>query len=358
VTDQRVNRTALTLHEAGYDITAIGRRLRLTPKNISKEYRVKLFNLPFSKGVLFYVSFNLWAFFYLLFNKFDLVHANDLDSLLAAKAACFIKQKPLVYDSHELFTELPELVNRNLKKAIWFRLEKWLTKGISHCSTVSNGVANELNNRYGLSCEVIRNLPFKQTFTNSNYSISQPKTIIYQGALNKGRGIEKLIEALQYIPDATLLIVGTGDIENKLISLSREQGLFSKIKFTGRINPEELIKLTRSATIGVSLEEDLGLNYRYALPNKLFDYIQAGLPVLTTNLPEMSQVIAKFDVGQTLPSNFTPQLLANKINQMLNDDINMLKWHSNALVAAKILCWENEKEKLTNLVKSAFEKYL
>ncbi|PKP36423.1 MAG: hypothetical protein CVT98_07950 [Bacteroidetes bacterium HGW-Bacteroidetes-15] len=355
IADQRVHRTASTLVEAGYHVTAIGRRLKSTPKIITKPYKVKLFRLPFKKGPLFYITYNIWAFFYLIFSKIDLIHANDLDTLMATRLVSLFRKKPIIYDSHELFSEIPELVNRKRTQNIWISLEKRLVKGLTYCSTVSNGVSHELFNRYGIHFHVIRNLPFGRNDA-FEYPQSQQKTIIYQGALNIGRGLEKLIDSMQWLPIEKLIIVGTGDIENALMNQCKNLGLNERITFLGKIPLDQLHSITSEANIGVSIEEDLGLNYRYALPNKLFDYIQAGLPVLTSDLPEMAAIVKEHGIGETIESDCSPKMLADKLSGMMSDSKKMLEWRQNSLSAAKTLCWENEKGILLELVENALNK--
>lgn len=355
IADQRIHRTAFTLQEAGHTVTAIGRRSHSKPKSFSTTYSVKLLNLPFRKGPLFYASYNIWAFIYLIFSRFDLLHANDLDTLLAGRLVSIFKRKPIIYDSHELFTEVPELVHRQRTKKIWSWLERKLVKGLQFCSTVSNGVAMELNHRYGIHFEVIRNLPVRK-FRENESTPSAQKTIIYQGALNVGRGLEKLIEAMQWVQNTTLIIVGSGDIETKLKKLTTDLDINEKVKFRGRIPFEKLHEITQSCTLGVSIEEDLGLNYRYALPNKLFDYIQAGLPILTTNLPEMKSIVKDFAVGEIISNDCSSEHLAETLNLMLSDEKRLEQWRQNAISAGEILCWENEKVKLIQLVEKALSK--
>ena len=351
IADQRVHRTASTLVDDGHNVLTIGRRIKKTPKYFERPYKVFLFWLPFNSGPLFYAGYNLWAFFYLLFTRFDLLHANDLDTLLAARKICWLKGKPLIYDSHELFTEVPELINRRARK-FWIWLEKRLIKGLTYCSTVSTGVAAELNSRYGINCLVIRNLPLIKPLY---YSSTSTKTIIYQGALNVGRGIEKLIEAMQWLTDCNLLIVGTGPHEKKLITKASQLGLQKRVNFMGRVPLDELHSITSTANLGVSLEEDMGLNYRLALPNKLFDYLQAGLPVLASDLPEMSAIVKEYNIGQTIASDCSPHELANRISSMFDDE-NLKVWKENSAKAALILNWENEKEKLIDLVERALKR--
>ncbi|MDX9848335.1 MAG: glycosyltransferase [Tenuifilaceae bacterium] len=351
VSDQRVHRSAITLAAEGHRVTVVGRKLSKETSEISRTYAVFQFNLPFKKGVFFYLSFNLWAFLYLIFHRFDLVVANDLDTLLAARLSAAFKRKKVLYDSHELFTELPELINRKVKRYIWFVLEKLLTKGLPACIAVSDGVARHLENRYGVRCIVIRNLPFSRNAEEHQSWINKPiKVIIYQGSLNIGRGLERLIQAMQWVDNAELIIAGVGDIQSKLVEISMTRGLSDRVKFLGKIPLEELHGITQTASLGVSLEEDMGLNYRYALPNKLFDYIQAGIPVLVSDLPEMVAIVSKYDVGEALPSNCAPQLLSEKLNQLLNDNIKMNTWHVNAKNAALELNWEKESGKLVSIV--------
>ncbi|MFP4555817.1 MAG: glycosyltransferase [Bacteroidales bacterium] len=349
--DQRLHRTALTLSEAGYKVTAVGRRLKHTPKKIQRPYSVKLFRLPFKKGPLFYAAYNIYAFFYLIFHKYNLVQANDLDTLLAARLAAFIKRKPLVYDSHELFTEVPELVYRPKVKRVWLWLERRLVPGLRFCSTVSDGLSNELYIRYGKKFTLIRNLPLSKKKVEE-YN-PNGRIIIYQGALNVGRGLERLIKAMQYVSDATLQIVGSGDIADKLVSLTQKYNVENVVSFYGRLPLEELHTITSKATIGVSLEEDMGLNYRFALPNKLFDYIQAGLPVMVSNLPEMKGVVDDYDIGVSVSGDSNAYALAIQINKMLDSKKKLEKWHLNALKASDELVWEKEKIKLINLFDKA-----
>lgn len=356
IADQRVIRSSLSLERAGYEVVTIGRKLKNTPQSNSLPFRVKLFSLPFRKGILFYASYNIRAFIYLLFTRFDLAIANDLDTLLATRLACSIKRKPIIYDSHELFADVPELIGRNTKRYIWLKLEAILVKGLKHCITVSEGVANVLFKRYGVRFDVIRNLPNTKKGSNHLYGKSEEnreRTIIYQGALNVGRGLEKLIMSMKIVRNTQLIIAGTGDIENSLHQLTSELNLGDTVTFLGRVLPEKLHEITQTANLGVSLEEDLGLSYHFALPNKIFDYIQAGIPVLASDLPEMKNIIEGYDLGRTISSNSNANELAKTIEEMLDDQPGIKRWRNNASVAAKELCWEKEERKLLNIVEKA-----
>ena len=350
VTDQRVQRTAATLSTLGYNVVVVGRRAVKTSKDMKKEYNIHHISPPFSRGVFFYLSYNIMAFCHLICKSSHIIYANDLDTLLAASALSFFKQIPLIYDSHELFTEVPELRNRNVKKRIWHFLEKRLVSRVDAAITVSNSISEELSKRYGKAFEVVRNLPTKKSVTLKKVNSTDKKVIIYQGALNIGRGLEKLIKAMQYLPNVELRIAGTGDIEKTLVSLSKSLGLEPQVKFLGRIEPDKLHFETLQASIGVSLEEDIALSYRYALPNKLFDYIQAGLPVLTSNLPEMKRIVQNYNIGQTINCDCTPRELSQKLNVMLNSSHQLNQWRNSSVAAANVLNWNQEKGKLIAIV--------
>lgn len=341
VTDQRVKRSASAIAEQGHTVCVLGRSIRSTPPLFKYSYGVHLFRLPFQKGMFFYLSYNLWATFWLLFKRVDIVYANDLDTLLAAGLISVVKRKPLIYDSHELFTELPELVTRKFKQRLWYWLEKFMLKQVDVGIAVSDSVAVELKKRYKKEFVVVRNVP--KSKVNVDVVKSTEKIIIYQGALNIGRGLEKLIFAMQNVTDAKLLIAGSGDIEGQLIGLTNQLGLDGKVQFVGRLSPEALSLLTSRATIGVSLEEDMGLNYRCALPNKLFDYLHAGLPVLVSDMPEMKSIVDSYNVGRTLKRNASSDRLAECLMAMINDQKQMSLWKQNAKKAAVELCWDNEK---------------
>ncbi|NOU19967.1 MAG: glycosyltransferase [Bacteroidales bacterium] len=349
ISDQRVHRTALTLNQAGHSVLSIGRRLDKTPKKVEKKYQVQFFNMFFRTGFLFYFFFNLRVLFFLLFHKFDLVCSNDLDSLLGCRLGCFIKKKPIVYDSHEFFTETPELIDRPFTRRIWLTLEKLCLKGIKYSSTVSEGIANEYYKRYGIRMAVVRNLPFRNE--NFGHKSTRP-TLIYQGALNKGRGVELAIEMMKYLSCYYLIIVGGGDLEIKFRKQVIDLNLFDRIEFRGRLPYDKLHELTSKAWLGLSLEEDLGLSYRYALPNKLFDYIQAQVAVMVSDLPEMSKVVNEYGVGM-VASTRKPKELADLVLNFIENKVQREETIKNLNKAFNILVWENEKSILLELYEKA-----
>jgi len=358
--DQRVHKTCLSLVSMGYDVHVIGRSLRSNKFYDSsvifqKPYSVKRFNLFFKKGFLFYMTFNIRLFFFLLFNKFDIIFSNDLDTLLPNFLISRIKKKPLVYDSHELFTEIPELIDRPLVKSFWEFIEKIIFPRLDHIITVSDHIASFYYEKYNKQINVIRNAPFKlnhysHTLSQNMVSFknilhkSSGRKIIYQGSLNKDRGIELMIESMRYI-HATLFIVGDGDIKIKLERLVKKNSLERKVKFIGRVSFSELKKITVNMDLGLSFEEDVCLAYKYSLPNKIFDYIHSDIPVLVSDLPEMRSLVSHYKIGEVLKSR-SLENVAFQINDMLSKK----EFFANSLInAKKELCWENEEKKLYNL---------
>jgi glycosyltransferase involved in cell wall biosynthesis len=351
VVDQRVHRTASTLVRNGADVLVVGRKLPDSQEISERPYRIKRLRLPFLRGPLFYACYNFRLFCILLLRKADLLVSNDLDTLLACFLVSRLKACPLIYDSHEYFTEVPELVGRNFTRRIWQGLEKWILPRIKYASTVSPSVADAYYERYRIRMEVIRNLPYLEGEENRRPDLqgsASGRIIIYQGVLNRGRGLEAMISAMQYLDDFQFQIFGWGDITVQLEELVKSLKVEDRVMFMGRLPFQELKEYTRRASLGISLEEDLGLNYRFALPNKLFDYIQAGIPVLVSNFPEMRRVVEEFDIGQVLKDP-DPESLADQVREMMNSDEQRITWNNNLRKAAGELCWEKEEGKLLAL---------
>lgn len=345
ITDQRVEKVCNSLHKNGFDILLIGRNY---PKNssikLNRPYRTKRIKLVFNKGILFYAEYNLRLFFVLLFNKKSMLLSNDLDTLLPNFLISKLQRKKLIFDSHELFSEVPELVNRKKVKVVWLTLEKQLIPKLKNCYTVCQSIADHYYKNYNTKFNIVRNLPIKQeVITTNNLLNTNKKIIIYQGAINIGRGLELIINAMSYLDDYLLLIVGSGDIISDLQHNVTQKKLKNKVHFYGKTTPNELRKITPNAVLGISLEEDLGLNYRYALPNKIFDYIQAEVPILISDLPEMKKIVSQYNVGEVV-NNRMPKLIAKQIETMLKKDFS-----DNLKTAKKELVWKTDEQKLLDL---------
>lgn len=349
VADNRIHKVACTLLKSGANVTLIGRKKPDSLQILNKPYQTKRFKLLFKRGFGFYLEYNIRLFFYLLFRRFNIVIANDLDTLPGSFFASKLKFKQLVYDSHEYFTEVPELVNRNLPRKVWILIEKTILPRIKYSYTVCESIAQIYNDLYKINMKVVRNVPYYVDRTSSEKKQkNDSKLILYQGSLNVGRGLEHIIDAMEFLENVKLQIIGDGDITEQLKERILKKGLSNKVQLTGKIPFEELLAYTSKADLGIALEENIGLNYYYALPNKLFDYIQAGIPVLVSPFPEMQKIVTKYDIG-AFYEHKNPELLAKKITEIFNLEIPYNNWKKNTTVAAKDLCWENEEKILIKI---------
>ena len=341
VTDQRVHKVCTTLLQNGYEVKLVGRKLG-NSKPVERSYRTKRMKLLFHRSLFFYAEFNIRLFFYLLFDKTDFFLSNDTDTLLANYLASVIRRKPLVFDAHELFPEAPETVNRKWVKKIWTAIEDLIFPRLKNAYTVCDSIAAFYNEKYGIGMQVVRNIPLKKT---SAYHPSQSqlidkqgkKVILYQGAVNLGRGIDRMLDAMPLLDDFVFYVIGNGDKLEELKETVKEKRLTDKVIFTGQISFEDLPAYTVQADIGINLLENKGLSYYYSLPNRIFDFIRAGVPVLTCDFPEIRKIIRRYKVG-TLIDDFSPQSIASAIKQMAAQGKNDAAF----AIANEELCWENE----------------
>ncbi|MBN2480584.1 MAG: glycosyltransferase [Bacteroidales bacterium] len=350
-TDRRVCRVARSLMKYGQQVTVIGRINKLHPALPDFPFRIRRMRLLFNRGPLFYAEYNVRLLFRLLFAHADVLVANDLDTLPAVYAASRMRKKVMLYDSHEYFTEVPELIDRNLARKTWLLLEHLILPEIRHAYTVSEPIAAAYHEKYGISMQVIRNLPWRlqePVHPERILRTADEKIILYQGSLNRGRGLELAILAVKHLHNTKLVIIGTGDVEHELKTLVISQGLQNRVLFQGRIPQDELNQYTVQADVGISLEEHSGLNYYYALPNKLFDYIQAEIPVVVSDLPEMVSVVNRYKIGLVSTAG-EPETLAAVFHEVLHNREKRRIWKDNLKKAAKELCWEHEEPKLIEI---------
>jgi len=342
----------------GFEVQLVGRIKRDSISLVSKSFSQHRMRLIFEKGPLFYTEFNIRLFFYLLFHRAQLLVSNDLDTLLPNFLISVFKNIPLIYDSHENFTEVPELVDRKLVQKTWKFIEKLIFPKLKHVFTVNESLANIFREQYGVDVRVVRNVPYSREYVieKSRDELGLPldnKIILLQGAgINMHRGAEEAILAMKFIDQALLLIIGGGDVIVKLKQMVEDYSLQTKVMFIPRLPFDELYSYTVHADVGLSIDKDTNINYRYSLPNKLFDYIQARVPVLASPLPEISKIILNYDVG-ILIDNHDPQHIAYKIREMTENPALIAKWKENLKFAASELCWENEKLAL----KTVYETY-
>ena len=344
-TDQRVLKTADSCHKNGYDVLLVGRKMKKSlPVNTS--FAVKRFRLLFNRSALFYAEYNIRLFFLLLFSRADILLSNDTDTLPANYFASRIRRKKLVFDAHELFPEVPELTNRPKVKRIWEKIENRIFPKLKHSYTVCRSIADYYNLKYGINMQVVRNVPYYREFSKTGIlSYSGKKIILYQGALNIGRGLEWIINAMPLIENAVFVIIGDGDIRHQLEKQAENLNLSEKVVFLGKISGDELYKYTSDADIGLCLLDNRGLSYYFSLPNRIFDYIQARVPVLASDFPEISKIVTHYNTGKLI-DNYAPEYLAETISEMLENPIDTQHFDK----ISKELCWENEEKILLRII--------
>jgi len=354
VTDNRVYKVSESLKNKGFQVTLIGRCLSYSEPYLRPDVQVKRFKLWFNQSALFYANLNLRLFFYLIRARVDIVVANDLDTLPACWLAAKLRRKVLVFDSHELFIEVPELTNRTLIRKVWFWLEKILVPGVDFGYTVSPSIQNYYKVNYRKTFQLVRNAAvYRSSFLFNKKS--EETIIIYQGALNQGRGLELMLETMPLLPHMKLWIVGAGDIEQELKRKVLTLRIAEKVIFFGRVQIADLFQYTSKAHMGISLEEDLGLNYRYALPNKIFDYVQARIPMVVSDLPEMRNLVETYEIGYVLSERSTAKL-AETILRVEDEYFVKDSDREKLQLAARKLCWQNEEKELIALYQEAYER--
>src|SRR5215831_4999632 len=272
--DQRMIRICSSLADQGYDVTLTGAKFKGATSLSPLPFTQKRIHCLFRKGKGFYIEYNLKLFFFLLFRKADLLCAIDLDTILPCYLASFIKGSKRIYDAHELFCEMKEVVTRPAIYRSWKALERFTVPKFKWGYTVNEAIAGEFKRMYKVNYVVIRNVPVLQPLTIPE---KKDRYILYQGAVNEGRGFEMLIPAMKNV-NARLLIYGDGNFLQQAKKLVEEHGLEHKILFKGKLLPQELRSVTLNAWVGITLFENKGLSNYYSLANRFFDYIHAGIP--------------------------------------------------------------------------------
>jgi glycosyltransferase involved in cell wall biosynthesis len=339
-----------TLADAGYDVLLVGRKLRTSLPLSKKNYRQQLLKCWFNKGKLFYSEYNIRLFFYLLFEKMDCICAIDLDTILPCYYISKLKDVKRVYDAHEYFSQLDEVVNRPSIYRFWHRIEKRMIQKFKNGYTVCDSLAEEFKKNYNANYKVIRNMPM---LVESNEQIRAGNIILYQGAVNKGRGLDKLALAMKEV-NAVFWVCGNGNFMEEMRSVVQANELSEKVIFFGMLPPEELKKRTAQAYVAINPFERKGLNQYLSLSNKFFDYIHAGIPQVTMNYPEYKKINDQFKIAELI-DDLVPETIAKAINSLITNKELYLELKQNCLAAKQELNWQKEKDKLLNFYEGLFK---
>lgn len=356
--DRRVRNQATALAAAGFSITVLGVQPGSHPQeaadHVGGEEGVTyhLMALQHPRGKKRYLELMLKLYRRLRTLEVDLIHAHDLDTLWPAYLIARKKQIPLIYDSHELYTESIHVAHRPITKWMWRILEYSLIRKTTATITVCEGISGELKQRYGLeeAPSVVRN--FSDPVTQEQ-GLSAPEELIafkhyhsnillYQGYLQYGRGIEMAIQALGAAPQWGLVLCGQGPQLESLQRLAHDMGVEDQILYLGQLDPDILAAVTTSCDVGLCMIEPVVLSYYYALPNKLIEYIQAGLPVIASDLPEIRRIMQTYNIGWKA-DDVTELIPILDHFETLKNDKNLKEGLNKA---AQVLNWHNEKNRL------------
>ena len=350
-TDQRMDKMSLFLHKKGFDVTLVGRCYGDSPALGKRPYKTKRLRLLFRRGVLFYAEYQFRLLLYLLFQKCDLFIANDLDTLLPNTLVSKLRRKRLVYDSHEYFCGELSVVSNPMAHKVWSAIERYCFPKQKTVITVSQSIVDQYEKEYGIRPYLVRNIPpaaTRFTVTATRQSLGMPEdkpVLLLQGAgINEGRGGEEIVQAMQYLPDYHLFIVGEGTVVPQLKQMTAEMELQDRVTFVPRQTPEKLFNYTSLADIGMAIDTDISANLRFSLPNKIFEYIKAGTPMVVSNLVERARIVRQYNVG-VVAESVTPEAIAQAVKQLAEPSL-MAQCRENCKLAAQELTWENEEKVL------------
>ena len=333
-----------------------------TEEKISNKIFLKRFKLKtrgFSKSfpiqIIKYIEFLIKVLIFYKNKKIKIVNAHSLALLPLCYLFKLIYGAKLIYDTHELETERNGL--QGFKKKINKWIEFLLIKKIDHIFVVSENIADWYKKTYNISRPtVVLNSPRVAQIKKTNYfrnylNLHQDQIIIlYQGGLVEGRGIDLLLDAFKKRTNNRVVIIfmGYGELENKIRSLSKS---YNNIFFHEAVSPDVVLSYTASADVGVALIENTCLSYNFCMPNKLFEYAMSGLPVIVSDMVEMSNFVKTHQMGITI-MNDTAENVNFSIDKLLSMDLNKLK--QNAKKAALSNSWESQEKKMN----SVYQKFL
>ena len=354
-----MQRVCTSLVLAGYQVLLVGWQRPASLPLGQQPYQQHRLSGWFQKGKLFYLEYNLRLFGYLLTQRATLWGCADLDAALPTWARAWLGGQPFSYDAHELFTEVPEVVARPRVQRLWRWVESFIVPKAHLRYTVGPALAQVFAARYpGQPFGVVRNVPGAAITTPAEIGAAPlanalpPPFLLYQGALNVGRGLAELLAALPQVP-MRLVVCGEGDCSAALRQQAAQLGLLAsgQVEFRGFVLPAALRTITARATVGIMLLENTGLSYYYSLANKFFDYVQAGIPQLCIDFPEYRALNEQYEVAELVP-DLAPATLAAALQRLLPGGQPGARYQhlaANCRRARAEWNWQQEEKVLLNL---------
>lgn len=320
---------------------------------LSQSFTQRRFRVFSKSGFLLFAEINFRLFFNLLFTRCDAICAIDLDTIMPAYFLSVVKRTKRIHDAHELFCEMPSVALRPRIHKFWKRIEKTFLPKFKYGYTVNESLAKEYKTMYGLSYEVVMNAAVLDQEQNTEVEKDR-KLLLYQGAIQAGRGIEYLIQAMKHI-DARLVICGKGDYFDEAKRLTSELGLQEKIDFKGYVFPNDLKAITRSAFIGLNTTLAEGKSYYLSLSNRTFDYIQALTPQIAMDLPEYARINCEYEVALLL-KELSLENIVTAVQRLMQDNVLYHRLQESCREARHKYNWQNEEKKLVLFYNDLFKK--
>lgn len=352
--DNRVRKTSHSLSEFGLRVHLLCLKSKYNQGQKQADFVLHPIKRVFKKNFPYYAELNIRIFFTLLFKSLDIIWANDLDTLLGCFIVGKLRRKPIIFDSHEMFCQVAELQDNPKAQKVWLCLEKFMLPKLKYVITVCDPIKDYFKNNYNIEAKVVRNIPLQNKETEVKNFPMKEKIIVWQGATNIDRSLEDIVLAMKDI-DAKLYIMGSGDVIKDLEKIVSENNLKNKVILTGRLTFEQMMSYTKRASVGLSLDRPTNENYRISLPNKIFEYINTATPIVCTPLPEIKNIVEKYNVGCFI-NEPTKENISKTLNSILNNNELLQTFSNNSIIAQKELSWENEQETIFDILKQIIKK--
>lgn len=350
--DSRITNLSNSLRGDGCKVSVLGFDWFISSEDYSSE-EIKIFAIKKNKfSLFFYLQFAFILISELVRSNADIYFAEDLYTLPFVTTIAKIKKAKVYYNSREIYAHLGGLRNRPTLQNIVKSIEKFFIKKVDLVLTTGLLDSEYIEKLYKISDTlVVRNIPLYQKTIpkidfRKKYNIDNNKLIlIYQGVILSGRGLKQIINIVAKLPKTVLIIFGDGEEKNSFAELARKLNVSDRIIFAGSIDQKELINYTGSGDVGLSLIENISISYYHALPNKLFEYIMAGLPVLCSDLPQMKAIIEKYNVGESINMENEGNIFA-VLNKWCGNPNLLDTYRINCVMAAKELNWQEEYKRV------------
>lgn len=347
--DTRTTNMAASLRSRKYRVRMIGFDWLTEPFRTVRKKDGCTFRLRKGRfSLLFYLRFAFLMLSELRKHKPDIIVASDFYSLPLCLAAAGFHGSRLIYDARDIVSELTAVRNKKRVKPLIQWIEKFCIIRADHVLVCGDMDAGYFRDKYGIGMPcLLRNFPVSQTIGEpvdyrNLFGIPETRTVLlYQGVIVRGRGVEPVFQLLQSAAMFDFVLLGGGEDMRYYQNLAAEMGIADRVHFAGKIPQKDLMKYTAGADIGVCLIEDVSLNNQYALPNKLFEYIMAGIPVIASGLPQIKQVVERYHVG-VVAADLSAAFLKRILDVWRRDPALLKRFSQHCLQAAEELNWEHD----------------